>query len=45
MAFDLRNTEAGQAYPAHMDGHAALAILGGEMSANDTLPSLRRPKR
>lgn len=40
--FDLRNTEAGQDFPAHMDGHAALAILGGEMSANDDLPSLRR---
>jgi len=25
-----------------MDAHCALAILGGEMSANDPLPSLRR---
>ena len=42
IAFDLRNTEAGDAFPEHMGGHAALAILGGEMSANDALPSLRR---
>ena len=42
IAFDLRNAEAGEAYPAHMGGHSALAILGGEMSANDPLPSLRR---
>jgi GMP synthase (glutamine-hydrolysing) len=41
-AFEVRNTEAGDEFPAHMDGHAALAILGGEMSANDDLPSLRR---
>lgn len=42
IAFDLRNTEAGDPYPQHLHGHAALAILGGEMSANDPLPSLRR---
>lgn len=42
LSFDLRNAEAGQDFPAHMDGHSALAILGGEMSANDPLPSLRR---
>ncbi|MBL8360628.1 MAG: type 1 glutamine amidotransferase [Rubrivivax sp.] len=40
--FELRNTEAGEDYPAHMDGHSALAVLGGEMSANDPLPALRR---
>ncbi|MFY9510516.1 MAG: type 1 glutamine amidotransferase [Rubrivivax sp.] len=39
---DLRNTEAGDAFPDDIGGHAALAILGGEMSANDALPSLRR---
>lgn len=39
---DLRNTEAGDPYPATLDGHAALAVLGGEMSANDPLPSLRQ---
>jgi GMP synthase-like glutamine amidotransferase len=40
--FVVRNTEAGQAFPADMGDHAALAVLGGEMSANDPLPSLRR---
>ncbi len=39
---DVRNTEAGDAYPATLAGHGALAILGGEMSANDPLPSLRQ---
>jgi GMP synthase-like glutamine amidotransferase len=42
LPFDLRNTEVDEAYPEHMDAHSALAILGGEMSANDPLPSLRR---
>jgi GMP synthase (glutamine-hydrolysing) len=41
-AFDLRNTAASQAFPEDMQQHSALAILGGEMSANDPLPSLRR---
>jgi len=40
--FDLVNAEAGQSAPADLSGHAALAILGGEMSANDPLPGLRR---
>ncbi|MBI5717578.1 MAG: type 1 glutamine amidotransferase [Burkholderiales bacterium] len=39
---DVRNTEAGDAYPQTLAAHGALAILGGEMSANDALPSLRR---
>lgn len=39
---DVRDTEAGDAYPDSLAGHGALAILGGEMSANDPLPSLRR---
>lgn len=39
---DVRNTEAGDAFPETLAGHGALAILGGEMSANDELPSLRR---
>ena len=39
---ELRNTDAGESYPEHMDAFSALAILGGEMSANDPLPSLRR---
>lgn len=40
--FELRNSEAGEVFPEHTDGHSALAVLGGEMSANDALPSLRR---
>ena len=39
---DVRNTEAGDAYPETLAAHGALAILGGEMSVNDPLPSLRR---
>jgi GMP synthase-like glutamine amidotransferase len=38
----LRNTEAGEDFPARIDGYRALAVLGGEMSANDDLPSLRQ---
>ena len=40
--FEVRNTDAGEAYPEALDGYGALAILGGEMSANDPLPSLRK---
>lgn len=40
--FELRNTEAGDAFPERLEGYRALAILGGTMSANDDLPSLRR---
>lgn len=36
------DTEAGACYPERIEGHSALALLGGEMSANDDLPSLRR---
>lgn len=39
---EVRNTEAGDAYPQTLSGYGALAILGGEMSANDPLPSLRQ---
>lgn len=42
VAVDVRNTEAGDAFPYTLAEHGALAILGGEMSANDPLPSLRR---
>lgn len=41
-AVDVRNAEAGDPYPDTLVDHGALAILGGEMSANDPLPSLRR---
>ncbi len=39
---DLRNTEGGDRFPGSLRNHSALAILGGEMSANDPLPSLRQ---
>jgi GMP synthase (glutamine-hydrolysing) len=42
IAFDVRDTEAGQPYPNSLQGFGALAVLGGEMSANDDLPSLRQ---
>ena len=42
VAYDVVNTEAGDAFPASMAGYDALAVLGGEMSANDALPSLRQ---
>jgi GMP synthase-like glutamine amidotransferase len=34
--------QAGQAYPASVSGYRALAVLGGEWSANDDRPSLRQ---
>ena len=40
--FDVRNTEAGDEYPDTLAGFGAMAVLGGEMSANDPLPSLRQ---
>lgn len=39
--FERINSEAGQRAPATLQGFGALAILGGEMSANDPLPGLR----
>jgi GMP synthase-like glutamine amidotransferase len=42
---DVRNTEAGAAYPQSLEGYRALAVLGGPMSANDDLPSLRQAER
>lgn len=39
---DVRNAEAGERYPDTLAAHGALAILGGEMSANDALPGLRQ---
>lgn len=45
LEYEVRNTEAGEAFPATIDGHSALAVLGGAMSANDPLPSLRRAER
>ncbi len=43
--FDVRNSEAGGVFPDRLDGHGGLAILGGAMSANDPLPSLRQAER
>jgi GMP synthase (glutamine-hydrolysing) len=42
---ELRNSEAGDDFPESIDGFSALAILGGAMSANDPLDSLRRAER
>lgn len=40
VAMDLRcNADA---YPSDLGAHRALAVLGGEMSANDDLPALRK---
>jgi GMP synthase-like glutamine amidotransferase len=39
---DLRCTERGDSFPRTLSGHSALAILGGSMSANDDMPSLRQ---
>jgi len=36
------DAQAGEAFPATMTGYAALAVLGGEMGANDDLPALRQ---
>lgn len=42
MLVDIVDSQAGQRAPAHLRSrHAALAILGGEMSADDPLPCLR----
>ena len=43
--FRVFNTEAGDEFPERLAGFRALAVLGGPMSANDDLPSLRRAER
>ena len=43
--FEVFNAETGQDFPRGIDGYSALAVLGGEMSANDPLPSLRATER
>lgn len=45
LAFQVFDTSAGEAYPERIDEWGALAVLGGEMSANDPLPSLRQAER
>ena len=42
---DVRNAEAGDAWPASLDGCQALVLLGGAMSANDDLPWLRQSEQ
>ena len=38
----VANAGAGESFPSSMEPYAALAILGGAMSANDDLPYLRQ---
>jgi GMP synthase-like glutamine amidotransferase len=45
IAYELRNSEAGQSIPETLTDYSALAVLGGAMSANDELPSLRQAER
>ncbi len=40
--WQVRCTEAGEAYPASVQGIKGLAVLGGAWSANDDRPSLRQ---
>ncbi|HET7524852.1 MAG TPA: type 1 glutamine amidotransferase [Burkholderiaceae bacterium] len=40
IASDLRVATLGHGFPDRIDGYAALALLGGAMSANDDLPFL-----
>jgi len=44
-AYDVFDSERAQAYPERIAGYGALAVLGGEMSANDALPALRQAER
>ncbi len=43
--FEVRNSAAGDVFPDSLRPYAALAILGGAMSANDDLPSLRQAEQ
>jgi GMP synthase-like glutamine amidotransferase len=45
IAFEVRNAAVGDRVPTDLGRHAALAVLGGEMSANDDLPFLRDEER
>ena len=40
--FDVFNSDAGESPPATLDSYAGLALLGGPMSVNDDLLSLRK---
>jgi GMP synthase (glutamine-hydrolysing) len=41
IAHEVLDSEAGDRWPVSVDGYCAIAVLGGAMSANDDLPSLR----
>ncbi|MDO9146463.1 MAG: type 1 glutamine amidotransferase [Hydrogenophaga sp.] len=41
-SWQVRCTEAGDAYPSSVRGYRGLAVLGGAWSANDERPSLRQ---
>ncbi len=43
--FEVVNSQQGEAFPSDIRRYGALAVLGGEMSANDPLPSLRQAER
>ena len=40
--FDVFNFDAGESPPTTLDSYTGLALLGGSMSVNDDLPSLRQ---
>ena len=40
--FAVMNSQAGDRFPSSMSAYSALAVLGGSISANDPLPSLRQ---
>ena len=42
LPYRVFNTQAGERFPDDLGNCSGLAILGGEMSANDPLPSLRQ---
>src|ERR1700712_1730515 len=42
---DVFNSQDGHIYPRSIRGYTALACMGGEMSANDDLPSLRQAEK
>lgn len=45
IASDLRLATSGVGFPDRIDGYAALAVLGGAMSANDDLPFIHSARR
>ena len=45
LAWQVRCAEAGEAYPGSIQGFRALAVLGGEWSANDDRPTLRQAEQ